>query len=577
MQPEIAELRPKLKEILYDCAVEIRATKAALYLFDGSEKYELITEYGFRSAVRQVADRTDPVLDRCGRGRNAFYVNGLTAEPRFSELLYESGTERLLAAPVYLRGQLVGVIDMRDKAAKQPFDTNDLPKATHIADRIAELFVNKNVFNLRYITLSEVGNASPVLAGANLPINAPPGNALGSPAAVAAPQVVQPTPTAAARPAPAPAPAPPPKPAEPATRKFVPRLATLILEARTQAERIALPTAPESIGENELNAVRDVLRAMLLIPGVSVVSFSAYGHLGGVQEIAARAALTEEATNFLQSKLNIWLTKRGEAGGFVRTNVTTPLGTPGAPILAAQLPKVFTAPVNAGSMRGLYLTVAFSQNPDRATHELLAAFLAQLKQAIEFSMEQGVIQSMRERIALSLLEPDFTRFPELRRHTDAVVARADGFGRFLALPQDDLDFLHIAAIVHDCGMRLLDYDRLYRKSDLSPDELNILREHPVVSAALVEPLLGNDIARIVLCHHERVDGRGYPNQLHGDDLPMLSRVLQIADAYEAIVAPDGYQNAEPPDAAIATVLRAAGAQFDGELARRFAEFMRSSR
>src|ERR1043165_7066335 len=159
MHPEVAELQPKLKEILYDCAVEIRATKAALYLYDGNGRYELITQYGFRGEVRQFADKTDPIVDRCGRGRNAFFVNGLAAEPRFSELLYEAGTERLLAAPVYARGQLVGIIDMRDKAAKQAFDGNDLPKAMHIADRVASLFANKNVFNLRYITLSEMEGA----------------------------------------------------------------------------------------------------------------------------------------------------------------------------------------------------------------------------------------------------------------------------------------------------------------------------------------------------------------------------------------------------------------------------------
>src|SRR6266542_503570 len=155
MHPEIAELQSKLKEILYDCAVEIRATKAALYLYDGSGRYERITEYGFRGEIRQITDRTDPIVDRCGRGRNAFFVNGLAAEPRFSEVMYESGTERLLAAPVYLRGQLVGVINMRAKAGKLPFDANDAPKALRIADRVAELFANKNVFNLRYITLSE--------------------------------------------------------------------------------------------------------------------------------------------------------------------------------------------------------------------------------------------------------------------------------------------------------------------------------------------------------------------------------------------------------------------------------------
>jgi len=263
MHPDIAELQSKLKEILYDCAVEIRATKAALYLYDGNGRYELITEYGFRGEIRQLADRSDPIVDRCGRGRNAFFINGLAAEPRFSELMYESGTERLLAAPIYLRGQLVGLIDMRDKAGKQAFDTTDAPKALRIADRIAELFANKNVFNLRYITLSEADEQT-------------------SP-----PPPPQPSPAPAAPPLPAtPPPAPRPVPAAPSSRKdsgaFKPRLASLIIEARAAAERIVVPQNPETLSDAELGVVRDVLRSILLIPGGVVASFSAFGHLGGV-------------------------------------------------------------------------------------------------------------------------------------------------------------------------------------------------------------------------------------------------------------------------------------------------------
>ena len=95
-------------------------------------------------------------------------------------------------------------------------------------------------------------------------------------------------------------------------------------------------------------------------------------------------------------------------------------------------------------------------------------------------------------------------------------------------------------------MRLLDYEKLYRKRDLTADEMSILREHVAVSAVLVEPILGGEVARIVLCHHERVDGRGYPNELHGDDIPLLARVLQICDAYETMTSPDSYEPSQRP-------------------------------
>src|SRR5205085_596106 len=188
---------------------------------------------------RQFADFNDPVIDRCGRGRTPFFLNGMAADPRFSELLYASATDRLLAAPLYLRGQLVGAIDMRDKASKQPFEQTDVAKAQAIADRIANLFTSKNVFGQRFIALSDVD--------------------------------------------------------EPA-------------------------------------AAREILRAILMIPGAVVAAFSAYGHMGGVQEIASKSTLTDDASTMLQSKLNIWLTRRGEAGGYVRTAVQTPLGTSGPPI-----------------------------------------------------------------------------------------------------------------------------------------------------------------------------------------------------------------------------------------------------
>jgi hypothetical protein len=568
VHPEVEELRPKLKEILYDCAVDIRATKAALFLVDPTGKlFELVTEYGFRGAIRATADRNDPIVDRCGRGRTPFFINGLAAEPRFSELLYNAQSDRLLAAPVYLRGALVGLVDMRDKAGKHPFEQADVPKAQQIADRISVVFANKNVFGQRFIAVSEhEGGTLPAGEGAGAPPRTMPSVAqwgAGAPAGVTTP-----APLGA-----------PDLAAQMASKKpvaHVPRLATLVVDARTRAAGLVVPPAPESISEAELAAVRDILRSILLIPGMATATFSAFGHMGGVQETASKSTLTDEAANFLQSKLNVWLTKRGEASGFLRGNVQTPFGTSGPPITSAQVQRVFTAPVNAGALKALYLTVSFEGVPDKSSHELLAAGLNQLQLAIESSMTRTAMQTMRLRIAAKLLEPDLSSFPELRRHSEQVVARVEQFTRALGTAAADAENAKLVAMVHDCGMRLLEYDRLYRKKDVSPEELGVLREHVFVGAAIIEPLLGADIARAVLCHHERVDGRGYPNELHGDDIPYLSRVVQICDAWVAMTDPDGYQRIESPENAMAIITRAAGSQFDAELARKFVDLVRGS-
>ena len=572
MHPDVEELKPKLKEILYDCAVNIRATKAALYIYDGIGRFELVTEYGFRGAVRGGMDHNDPIVDRCGRGRTPFYINGLAAEPRFSQILFDGSTDRLLAAPLYSRGKLVGLIDMRDKAGKLPFDNDDIPKAQHIAERIVEVFGDRNVFGHRFITLSGQMPAVKEPSSVPEPAPAPQPAAAPAPPPAAAPQP-QPAPAA---PRPAPAPAPPPAAPPSTARTHVPRMATLVIDARAAASRVLVSTsATESMGESELAAARDVLRAILLIPGAVAATFSAFGQMGGVQEIAARAAISEEARNVIQSKLNVWLTKRGEGGGFVRTNVFTVGGGTAAPLGVGDVQKVFTAPLHVGSLRGLYLTVAFAGNPDRAAHELLAVLHTHLQLVLEQSLHRGVLTTFQSRVAERLVEPDFARYPELRRHSDLVSRLCERFARYIAMTPADVETVRIAGLVHDCGMRLLDYDRLYRKRDLTSEELAFLREHPSVGAAMIEPVLGPSLARIVLCHHERADGTGYPNNLAGDEIPLLSRVLALCDAWIAMTDPDTYQSPESRDSAIATLSRAAGSQFDGELTARFIDMVRS--
>jgi HD-GYP domain-containing protein (c-di-GMP phosphodiesterase class II) len=91
---------------------------------------------------------------------------------------------------------------------------------------------------------------------------------------------------------------------------------------------------------------------------------------------------------------------------------------------------------------------------------------------------------------------------------------------------------------------------------------------------MIEPVLGPELARIVLCHHERADGAGFPNQLHGDEIPLPSRILALCDAWIAMTDPETYQTPEPRDSAIAILTRVAGAQFDAQLTGRFVEMVR---
>jgi HD-GYP domain-containing protein (c-di-GMP phosphodiesterase class II) len=204
---------------------------------------------------------------------------------------------------------------------------------------------------------------------------------------------------------------------------------------------------------------------------------------------------------------------------------------------------------------------------------LLTALLSHLENGLDHSLSRSVITNMRNRMAEELLEPQFTAFPDLRRHTESVAGRAEQFARFLGLSPEEIETTRLVALVHDVGMRVLSYDKLYRKRDLTAEELALLREHPGVSAAMIEPLLGVDVARAVLAHHERFDGGGYPNELRGEHIPLPSRIVAICDAYVVMTDPASYhQNVSHTDA-LASITRGAGGQFDPELAVRFAEMM----
>src|SRR5437763_15408112 len=138
MIPEVKAFEHELKQILYGCVEHVQATKAALYLsasHDLNEKiYEMATGYQFHDPTRRTVKANDDLVDRLIVKRNAFFVNGLGSDQRFSEMLFRQGTDRLLATPLFTRGRLIGFIDMRDEAGKRPFEPPDVNAASKIAD-----------------------------------------------------------------------------------------------------------------------------------------------------------------------------------------------------------------------------------------------------------------------------------------------------------------------------------------------------------------------------------------------------------------------------------------------------------
>jgi HD-GYP domain-containing protein (c-di-GMP phosphodiesterase class II) len=113
---------------------------------------------------------------------------------------------------------------------------------------------------------------------------------------------------------------------------------------------------------------------------------------------------------------------------------------------------------------------------------------------------------------------------------------------------------------------------MFKAGKLTDEEWEIVKRHPERGAELVGHLPNHaDVAAIILAHHERIDGRGYPRGLSGEEIPLLSRMISIADTYDVMTGRDSYRSPVSSAEAIEELRRVSGSQLDGELVEIFVE------
>lgn len=150
-----------------------------------------------------------------------------------------------------------------------------------------------------------------------------------------------------------------------------------------------------------------------------------------------------------------------------------------------------------------------------------------------------------------------------RGHSRRVAALAVALGEALQVSRLELERLHMAALLHDVGMLELPDTVLNKPAPLDAAERAIVEEHPDRGFRILEgiPELA-DVSRCILLHHERFDGTGYPKRLQGQEIPMESRVLAVAEAYDAMRSERPWRAALSHDAALGELRNGAGTQFD---------------
>jgi HD-GYP domain-containing protein (c-di-GMP phosphodiesterase class II) len=132
----------------------------------------------------------------------------------------------------------------------------------------------------------------------------------------------------------------------------------------------------------------------------------------------------------------------------------------------------------------------------------------------------------------------------------------------MGLTVAEVERIEVAAQLHDVGKLFIPREILDKPGPLSEPQWVELRRHPRMGYELVRERVPEEVARIVLTHHEWFDGTGYPGAISGTAIPLESRILQVADAVDAITSVRPYQPALPVEYAISEMIRCSGTQFD---------------
>ncbi|MTI81851.1 MAG: HD domain-containing protein [Firmicutes bacterium] len=198
--------------------------------------------------------------------------------------------------------------------------------------------------------------------------------------------------------------------------------------------------------------------------------------------------------------------------------------------------------------------------------------------AVENSRLYTNLQTMFKSFLVTLSSALDARDPYTRGHSERVSKYSLKIGNAIGLPNEELEILERAALLHDIGKIGIRDNILLKESPLNDDEFVLMKTHPAIGNKILQDImpahLMEQISQCAAYHHERYDGKGYPYGTKGNDTPLLSRIIAVADTFDAMTTDRPYRKGLPEQTALDELKRCAGTQFDPQLVEVFISEMR---
>ncbi len=205
---------------------------------------------------------------------------------------------------------------------------------------------------------------------------------------------------------------------------------------------------------------------------------------------------------------------------------------------------------------------------------LLGALLVSQQRAEELERRSKQLASFQVGMLSAMLRTLDLRDQMTARHSAAVARYSRAIAQRAGFPRQEEELVHIAALLHDIGKFILPDRILKANVPLTDEDWMLIRRHPQQGARVVSSLDGyGPVAEIILAHHERIDGKGYPRGLEGDEIPELARIISVADTYDVMTARDSYRTPVSTHDAMLELRRVAGKQLDERFVEIFIELL----